>query len=59
MSHPAYIIQIQSNGDNMVNPTIVSTDNGFEVRVREQRIFGPCSEVECERFVLNLVWGAR
>jgi hypothetical protein len=42
-----------------MNPVIVDTPNGFEVRVREQRVFGPCSEIECERFVLDLVWGRR
>jgi len=37
---------------------IVGTDNGYEVRVREQRVFGPCSLVECETFVHDEVWRA-
>lgn len=35
---------------------IVSTDNGHEVRIREQRVFGPCSREECEAFVLENLW---
>lgn len=38
---------------------IYSTDNGYEVRVREQRVFGPCSEEECEAFVWDQAWRAR
>lgn len=38
---------------------IVGTDNGYEVRVREQRVFGPCSVEECEEFVWNEEWAHR
>lgn len=38
--------------------TIVDTAAGFEVRSGGAVVFGPASEVEAEKFVLDAAWSA-